>query len=323
MEPLTTAPDTTTFVPIAEHQSRTPSSFYSGPAVLHYHQQNCSLVVLERDLAAVPALAALRDTATTPATANGHTTDDAEETEVVIPGVSVWVTSDKFLLYNPTTPSPSGLSIPYPSISLHAIQRLHLPNTESQVQGLYMQIATPTPNPASIMSDDEEESLTLTLVPPPASSPSPSNSATSSDLDSSTPAELRETPTQTLYAAVSACSNLHPDPVEDGDDDEEGDNLFQSGLVTMGDGAGGLPPPVEGSGGWITAENMHEFFDEEGNWIGGGEEPSLGLNLGLGPGAGTVRAREDEDENEMDVEGGEEGVDGQGEGGETKWRRTD
>lgn len=58
---------------------------------------------------------------------------------------------------------------------------------------------------------------------------------------------------------------------------------------------------------------MHEFFDEEGNWIAGGEEPTLPL----GPGAGTVRQRE-----------GEEGQEGQGEGvnegqdDETKWQRT-
>ena len=69
---------------------------------------------------------------------------------------------------------------------------------------------------------------------------------------------------------------------------------------------GGLPPPMPGSGGWITADNVGEFFDEEGNWRGGW----------LGPGAGMVRSR-DEDE-------GADGVveDADGDGDETKWRRT-
>ncbi|PWY96390.1 hypothetical protein BO94DRAFT_619525 [Aspergillus sclerotioniger CBS 115572] len=286
MEPLTTPPDTTTFIPLAEHQSRTPSSFHSGPAVLYSHHQNCKLVILERDLLAVPALGALRDS---PATANGtSTTTSDEETEVVIQGVNVWVTSEKFLLHNPTT--NTGLSIPYPTIHLHAIQRLQLPSSPGEeVQGLYMQLAHPSPQNYT-SGDDEEEILTITIVPGPAT-----QSQEEED-------EKDETPTQTLYAAVSACSNLHPDPVEPGDedeDDEEEGGLLQTGLVSMGSTeAGGLPPPVEGSSGWITAENMHEFFDEEGNWIAGGEEP----NLSLGPGAGTVRHRED----------GEEGGEGEG-----------
>ena len=71
------------------------------------------------------------------------------------------------------------------------------------------------------------------------------------------------------------------------------------------DGGRGLPPPMPGSGGWITAENVGEFFDEEGNWRGRG---------GLGAGAGSVRGREE----------GEEGGDGEdGDGEETKWRRTE
>lgn len=28
---------------------------------------------------------------------------------------------------------------------------------------------------------------------------------------------------------------------------------------------------MPGSGGWITAENVEQFFDEEGNWRGRGE----------------------------------------------------
>ena len=53
-----------------------------------------------------------------------------------------------------------------------------------------------------------------------------------------------------------------------------------------------LPPPMPGSGGWITAENAHEFFDEDGNWRGRGGS--------LGEGAGRVRGRDE-------VEAGEAG----------------
>lgn len=217
--------------------------------------------------------------------------------------------SSKFLLYVPS--SSAGVSIPYPSISLHAIQRLLLPGAgeAAEVQGLYMQIATPSA-PGSIQEDEEEECITLTIVPP-------ADAADSTSTDQLPESDKPETPTQMLYGAVSACSNLHPDPgVEDDDDDEEGgeSSLLSAGLVGAGSTDGGLPPPVDGSSGWITAENMHEFFDPEGNWIGGGQEPTLPL----GPGAGTVRERDGE-------EGGE-GENGTGEGEEseeTKWRRTD
>ncbi|OJJ99780.1 hypothetical protein ASPACDRAFT_1888445 [Aspergillus aculeatus ATCC 16872] len=338
MEPLITAPDTTTFTPLAEHQSRTPSSFHTGPAILYYHRTGCHLVVLERDLLANPTLRALQ--ASNPNGADAGTTtaststseEDADASspkELTLSNISVWVTSDKFLLYSPTT--HAGLSIPYPSISLHAIQRLRLPASATfatspaeEEQGLYMQIATPSAAGFSA-EDDEEECTILTLVPPSSHAPEQQQQEKSGEEEEGLETET-ETPTQALYAAVSACSNLHPDPVEPGDeeeDDDEGEEgpghgdsaLLQSGLIAMGNGAGGLPPPMDGSSGWITAENMHEFFDEDGNWIGGGQEPTLSL----GPGAGTVRQRE-EDGAEAQQDGD---VNGEAASEETKWRRTD
>ncbi|KAL2001846.1 hypothetical protein VTN02DRAFT_1137 [Thermoascus thermophilus] len=343
METLRAPPATASFTPLAEHQSRTPASFYSAPPVLHYHGERCKVVILERDLAAAPSLNALRgqvvsngDVAAAAAAVNGSSAghaaaaaaavttaaggdereeEEEEDKEVVIDGVDVWVTSEKFLLYRPA--AVAGVAIPYPSISLHAIQRLRLPDSTEEVQGLYMQIAIP---PAEVgEEDEEEESITLTVVPPPPAAPAaaaeqPTPGTQEVEMTEGTE-KPEETPTQALFAAVSACSNLHPDPVEEADEDEEGyeggvqgSSLYQSGLIAPGSGNGGLPPPMEGSSGWITAENMHEYFDEQGNWIGGGEEPTLPL----GPGAGTVREREEED--------------GNGEGGEseeTKWRRTD
>lgn len=164
-----------------------------------------------------------------------------------------------------------------------------------------MQVATPRAPSA----DDEEECTTMTVVLPadaPAQAP-----ADGAEADA-------ETPTQQLYGAVSACSNLNPDPVEPGDEDDEeevGSKFISAedheGVIQLGDG--GLPPPVDGSSGWITAENMDQFFDADGNWIAGGEPPSFPL----GPGAGNVHARGEEDgaeENEVDED-------------EAKWRKTD
>ncbi len=102
MESLTSTPETSAFVPLSVHQSRTPDSFHSGPAVLHYHASNCRLVALEHDLSSTPALNALRD-----AEANGSNSssenqqsndangDEGEtEKEVVIEGLDVWITSE-------------------------------------------------------------------------------------------------------------------------------------------------------------------------------------------------------------------------------------
>jgi len=75
---------------------------------------------------------------------------------------------------------------------------------------------------------------------------------------------------------------------------------------------GSLPPPFPGSGGWITADNLHEYFDTDGNWIGG---PDADVEP-LGEGAGRVRTRDEVDS---------EDINGQGENEDdpTKRARTD
>lgn len=134
------------------------------------------------------------------------------------------------------------------------------------------------PDPYGVSEDEDPETLEVTLIP------------------------LSGT-IQELFEAVSNCSNLHPDPtLEDEDiDDADGDSriVFEgsvgyegiSGLpgVQQGVADGGLPPPFPGSGGWITAENVGEYFDEEGNWVGEGS--------GLGEGAGRVRTRDEVEAN--------------------------
>ena len=165
-----------------------------------------------------------------------------------------------------------------------------------------MQIMTSTDE--SMGEDVEPESVSVTIVPTASDAP-----AVASEID---PAEDKpeQTPVQAMFNALSNCSNLHPDPVDPGDEEEDGSRLFQAGLAFPGASDGGLPPAMPGSGGWITAENMHEFVDENGNWIEdeGEDGEDTGQNEPLGVGAGNVRPRDD-------TEGGEEGD-------ETKWRRT-
>ncbi|KAJ5902757.1 hypothetical protein N7495_003285 [Penicillium taxi] len=284
MEALLSSPDISTFVTLADHQSRTPSSFHSGPPVLHFHSKQCKVIAIESEIAAAPALKSLRS-----ADATNGTVDIAEDREkqIIIDGVEIWVTSDKLFLFNSEA---AGVSIPYPSISLHALQRLQVPGSSTEETGVYMQIAVPT----SSSEDDYEESLTITIVTPTETA----TEATADDLVN----DSVESTIQQLFDAISACSYLHPDPVEPGDEDHDDSIFSDEPFISLN---GDLPPPVSGSSGWITSENMSQFFDEHGNWIGNGE-PSA---FRLGPGAGSVRGRET-DENGTNDE-------------ETKWQRTD
>lgn len=166
--------------------------------------------------------------------------------------------------------------------------------------------------------DDDEtfDTVQLTLLP----------STTSTDLSSAAQeGTATRSEQEKLFNAITACQNLHPDPVDDEDDDDEdyADRIvFESSIdgtsegieglpgVFRGSSTGGLPPPMPGSTGWITAENVGEYFDEDGNWIGPAEEEEEGQELGEG--AGRVRGREEV--NGHDAENGE---------GESKRPRTE
>ena len=136
-------------------------------------------------------------------------------------------------------------------------------------------------DPYGASDDEEPDVLELTLIP-----------ATSGTV-------------QEVFEAVSNCSNLHPDSILDNEEMEDADGdsriVFEgnvgyegiSGLLGVQEGAadGSLPPPFPGSGGWITAENVSEYFDEEGNWIGEGGA------MALGEGAGRIRTRDEVEAN--------------------------
>jgi chloride channel, nucleotide-sensitive, 1A len=210
----------------------------------------------------------------------------------------------KLLLYS--SASEVGIAIPYPTIALHAIQSLPAPSTGEQ-QGLYMQLLSNSTNPEAGEEDDEADSISLTIIPQNDAPPPP----TTTDPDSHTDDHSPQPATVAMFTALSNCSNLHPDPA---DDDQvtglQDSTLFQAGMVTAGDASGGLPPPMPGSGGWITAENMGEFLDEQGNWNGGND---TGEEEALGAGAGTVRPRGGDEDHTAEENGAND---------ESKWRRT-
>ena len=144
-----------------------------------------------------------------------------------------------------------------------------------------MQIELSDSKPSN--EDEEMDAVELTLIPASEA--------------------LRESPAiQSLFDAFSNCSNLHPDPTLQDDEEIDGAGgdsriMFEgtvgyegiSGLpgVQLGTNDGSLPPAFPGSGNWITAENLSEYFDENGNWIRGGVEESLG------EGAGRIRTRDE------------------------------
>ncbi len=142
--------------------------------------------------------------------------------------------------------------------------------------------------------DDDFQTIELTIIPPAAASENADATSNASQ----------------LYEAIASCSNLHPDPANGEEEEDEEDNynriVFEGGAeheavegftgVMRGATDGGLPPPMPGSGGWITADNVNEYFDEEGNWIGPGAGDD-GEAEELGEGAGRVRVR-DEVEND-------------------------
>ncbi|KAL8709744.1 MAG: hypothetical protein Q9220_005530 [cf. Caloplaca sp. 1 TL-2023] len=321
MEVLHTAPNHDQFTPLSSHQSQTPASFYSGPPVLHHYSPSSTILTTSHDLASSPAITALAPR-TWPQT-NGsasHTVEENSEDageEVSIQGIDIWVTSDKFLLFSSTR--STGLAIPYPSISLHAIQRSPQPS-------LLLQILTG--NGPQFDDHDPDGTISITIVPSatmtsttsephqqqeqdPASSSTPPESSTLTD--ASTPSSEI---VSALFTALSACADLHPDPSSGSDLDVDDQPAYDYDVEPSYTQIDGLPPPMPGSGGWITADNVGEFVDEEGNFRG----------RSLGAGAGVVRGREeDDDDGDGEGHGGERVADGNGVEGveeETKWRRT-
>lgn len=111
-----------------------------------------------------------------------------------------------------------------------------------------------------------------------------------------------------LFKAISDCQELNPDPPAPGEG-EDGEEAFDE--------------TAPGATGWITSENMHEFMDEDGQFLNGdggadmteeeageaGARPAEEAAAALGEGAGRTRTAAEVDADEDATE-------------DSKWQRT-
>ncbi|RPB03516.1 hypothetical protein L873DRAFT_1786936 [Choiromyces venosus 120613-1] len=274
-------PDLSSYTPLETHQSSTPASFQTP--VLHFHAPSTTLLIAPEHISLLPIF----PDAPTPSSSSPSSSATAPD-QLQIPKIELLISSQTLILYN--APSKIGVSLPYPSVTLHAIQR-----TPHGV-GIYVQISLSPANATAHTNTDEydqDELLEITILPDPVS----------------------EEVVDEMFSALSVCAGLNPDEVGSGDDEEgDGDGILWEGDVE----AGGEGVRFEGfptGAGWITAENVGDFrFDDpaEGDAQGDG-------GIVLGPGAGTVRPRDEVERGEE--EGEKEGAIGEGTE-EAKWRRT-
>ncbi|MCJ1264788.1 hypothetical protein MMC22_004663 [Lobaria immixta] len=314
MERFEGALNTEDFTDIDEHLSQTPESFYSGKPILYYSCLSASLVISRADLDFAPLLLSYADASIPDGNGSSPTGGDSE---ITIAGIDIWVTSEDLKIYFHS--HDGGITIPYPAISLHAIQPSASPASPSSV---YLQILKEI---QSYDDHDPESTISVTLIPTNPTSEHVSPIA-ESDASFPTTSEAPISSTDRLFAALTDCANLHPDPTSDSDSEAggpaiayEGDEHFFSTMNGHSSGPA-LPPPMPGSGGWITAENVRDFYDEDGNprvldSLPGNITSISSTGETLGNGAGSVRAR--------DEDGDATGEDVRLNGDETKWRRTE
>ncbi|KAB5531273.1 benzoylformate decarboxylase [Coniochaeta sp. 2T2.1] len=298
-------PSVSDYVPLSDYQSQTPETFHGGKPVLHYHATGVLARVYRSQCDSLAFFAN-----PSPLSFPEPSVDNPDEKCEQV--VDLYINSENFTIYSPK--AECGLSLPYPTITLHAISKIQNTAVDGgqEFPSVYLQLELSDGG-----EDDESyDTVELTLIPGPPTSPS------------SAANEPQPEETKKMFEAISECSNLNPDPLGDEDDDEdeydkivfEGDVEGREeipGLPGVYASDSGLPPPMPGSSGWITAENVHEYFDAEGNWIGG-EEEEEGVSGELGEGAGRVRGRDEVDAaEEKEVNGGKE------EDGESKRVRTE
>ncbi|KAH9875877.1 hypothetical protein IAQ61_003342 [Plenodomus lingam] len=251
---IDTAPQAEDFTPLQEHQQQTPTTFFGANPVLYTHYDGLTLSAPPSQLEQNVAFSKFDS--------------ETDGENALIKNVAIWVSSQNLIFFQ-TSPTPTGVSVPYPSIALHATMKY-----KSTTEALYMSLSLN--DTENVNEEDDMEVLELTVLPPSYDS----NPETACIKD--------------IFTAMNTCADLHPDPHGNDEDDEDIDILDES---------------APGASGWITADNMDDYVDENGNFrstVLGGQE--------LGPGAGTIRQREDGDEDTN----GTNGV----EGHEEKYHRT-
>lgn len=310
------APAVSEFLPLSEYESTTPESFHDGKPVLHYHATGAKVWLPKDQQSKLPLF---------PADApifEGDSGEMVSQDEIALFINSAYAfpstlafragrlrdTHRTLTIFNTVT--GTGVQIPYPSIALHAMQHQSEPAAAGTSDGdaskapcVLLQLDL------SDGGDDDEtfDTVQMTILPPNAST----DLSSAAQEGAATRSEQEK-----LFYAIAACQNLHPDPVDEEDEQDEdyADRIvFESSIdgtaegieglpgVFRGSATGGLPPPMPGSTGWITAENVGEFFDEDGSWIGLNDGDEEGEELGEG--AGRIRGRDEV--NGHDTENGE------------------
>nr|POE72946.1 hypothetical protein CFP56_30885 [Quercus suber] len=284
-ETIEQAPAIGDFTLLAEHQERTPGTFFGGKPVLHLHCAESRLRIAAVDLASQPDFAALES-------GNGNRI----ENEVVeIPELEVWVNSRNLTIFSPGT--STGLQILYPTISIHAqdndavLLELNLTDANSMDEDLlFLQVRL----------------VPIKIAHHGSSSPSdhdPESERLQNGGQQGQPNGSEASPVAQVYNAISACQELNPDPMSDDEDHGYG-----------------IDATAPGATGWITSENMHDFVGEDGEFrmpdgvavLGGEDDEEEGNEeeASLGHGAGRRRTAAEVDD---DQTGAEE---------EVKWQRT-
>lgn len=286
----TSYPTASDYTPLEQHESSTPASFFGGKPVLHKHYAGCRILASPSELIALAEFGTLAGPR--PAAANGNGETAQPEEQQICDKVDIFVNSHDLTLANrqpEAAETAHVLRIPYPAISLHATQRIYPTATQSYstdpsdpsqepIHAIYLQLdpAYSTHDHTNPDGDDGGAEATLLIVPPPFTGAEGESNSESA---------------QEIFEALSHCADLHPDPDADGDD-EDG----QGGLTALG-GAG-----IPGAGGWITAENAHEFEDRfaDAEEDEEGEAAEGATTTQLGPGAGSKREGEEEQDGDVD-----------------------
>jgi nucleotide-sensitive chloride channel 1A len=91
MEITSEIPTVESFIPLSEHQSQTPGTFFGGRPVLHYHSLGAKLLISKSQYDQFAALHELKN-------ANGQNGSSEQQNgassgDVTITGVDAWVTS--------------------------------------------------------------------------------------------------------------------------------------------------------------------------------------------------------------------------------------
>lgn len=300
LESITTAPSLSDYTSLSDHQSETPGTFFGGKPVLYLHSANATLQIgrkrISEQSSFTPFSPAVTnsDTSAATSTSNGNGSTEPEyansaspiDEQAFVPGTEVYVTSHTLVLWNPK--AAHGLQIPYPAICMHAvnagqvyIQLVLMPDDGAED-------AVVDADAQDIDSDAPQDVEVLEFHILPRTLQQQQDGAEKDAETDKTPAPA---PADALYDAIAKCSALNPDPMDEEADDAE--DRFAFG------GAGDEEP---GAGGWITAENMDQFVDQDGNF-----------KMPEGDGIEVIG---DDGPGEADDEVGDEGH-------ANKWRRTE